>query len=297
MKYRLLKLMLMPLAYLPWRALYVLSDLIYLLLYRVAGYRRGVVRDNLARCFPDTDSRQLHDIERQFYRNFADNIVETIKLLHISDRAMASRMTFGDTGIIDSLLASGRSIVVYFAHTFNWEWAPSVSLHTALKPSAHCVFAQVYRPLRDRAFDRLMLDIRGRFGSHSFPKSSTLRDLLRLRRDGAVSITGFMSDQHPSHGDPGHLTTLLGRPTLMISGTETLARKLDMAVIYWDMSRTSRGHYHITTRLIAEHPADMAPGEITETYTRMLETTIRRDPALWLWSHKRWKHPVTPPQQ
>ena len=106
-----------------------------------------------------------------------------------------------------------------------------------------------------------------------------------------------MSDQHPSHGDPGHLTTLLGRPTLMISGTETLARKLDMAVIYWDMSRTSRGHYHITTRLIAEHPADMAPGEITETYTRMLETTIRRDPALWLWSHKRWKHPVTPPQQ
>lgn len=297
MKYRVMKTLLMPLAWMPLRALYVLSDIFYLLLYRIGRYRRDVVRDNLAKCFPDkTDSQRL-EIERQFYHNFADNIVETIKLLHISDAEMMRRMTFDNTGVIDRLMSSGRSIVVYFAHTFNWEWAPSVSLHTDIRPGEKYVFAQVYRPLRDKTFDRLMLDIRSRFGSRSLPKASVLRDLLRMRRDHIVSITGFMSDQHPSHGDPGHLTTLLGRPTLMISGTETLARKLDMAVIYWDMSRPSRGHYHITTRLITEHPADEPDGAVTETYTRMLEQTIRRDPALWLWSHKRWKHPITAPQK
>ncbi|MDO4319638.1 MAG: lysophospholipid acyltransferase family protein [Bacteroidales bacterium] len=297
MKYRLIKALVMPLAWMPFGVLYALSDLIYLLIYRIAGYRKGVVRDNLARCFPDKTDRERLDIERQFFRNFADNIVETIKLLHISDDEMRRRMKFDNDGLIDKRLSSGRSIVIYFAHTFNWEWAPSVTLHTAVKPDDKHVFAQVYRPLRDAAFDRLMLDIRSRFGSRSFPKSSTLRDLLRLRRDGAASVTGFMSDQHPSHGDPGYLTTLLGRPTLMISGTETLARKLDMTVMYWDISRPSRGHYHITTRLITDHPADEPDGSITETYTRLLEKTIRRDPSLWLWSHKRWKHPVTPQQK
>lgn len=292
MKYRLLKSLLTPVAWLPLGALYALSDLIYLLVYRIGRYRRGVVRGNLRKCFPDLGEDDLGRIERRFYRNFSDNIVETVKLLHVGDGEMRRRMTFENTEVIDNLLASGRSIVIYFAHTFNWEWAPSITLHTAMRPTDKCVYAQVYRPLRDKAFDRLMLDLRGRFGSHSFPKSSVLRDLLRLRQRGAVSITGFMSDQHPSHGDPGHPTTLLGQPTLMISGTEALARKLDMAVVYWDMSRPSRGHYHITTRLIAEHPGELPEGAVTETYTRMLEQTILRDPSLWLWSHKRWKHTV-----
>ena len=32
---------------------------------------------------------------------------------------------------------------------------------------------------------------------------------------------------------------------------------------------------------------------LTDLYARMLEDNIHENPALWLWSHKRWKHPVT----
>lgn len=292
MKLKAITLFLKSLAWLPLPVLYAISSFAALLLHRVVRYRVGVVRDNLSKCFPDQSAHERRRIERDFYRRFTDDVVETIKLLHISDAEMCRRVEFENVEIIDSLLSQGRSIVVYFSHTFNWEWAPSVTLHTALKPSADVVFAQVYRPLRDAAADAIMLRIRSRFGSESIPKANTLRRLIGLRRSGARSITGFMSDQHPSHGDPGHLTTLLGRPTLMISGTETLARKLDMAVIYWDMTRTSRGHYRLTTRLICTDPTSMPEGSITETYTRLLEDAIRRDPAGWLWTHKRWKHPV-----
>lgn len=288
----LLRAALTPLAILPLGALYALSDAGALILHRCVRYRRAVVRDNLRRAFPDKSDAELRGIERAFYRRFTDNAVETLKLMHISDREMLRRMEFVDTGIIDRLLDEGRSITVYFAHTFCWEWAPSITLHTRHKPSDRTVYAQIYRPLRSRSFDALMLRLRSRFGSRSLPKATALRELLRIRRDGALSVTGFMSDQHPSHGDPGHLTTLLGRPTLMITGTETLARKMGTAAVYWDTERPSRGHYRITTRLLADNAADTAPGELTEMYTRALETTICRDPALWLWSHKRWKHPV-----
>jgi len=290
---KMLKQLLYIPAHLPLGLLYVLSDAAAVILHRVARYRLSTVRGNLRACFPDMSPGELRDIERQFYRNFADSFVETLKLLHISDAEMKRRMEFEGIGIIDRLQAEGRSIAVYFAHFFNWEWAPSVSLYTALKPSAETVFGQVYRPLRSQNFDRLMLSLRSRFNSVCYPKASTLRHLVLASRKGIKTITGFMSDQHPSHGDRGYRTTLLGRPTMMITGTETLARKLGMAAIYWDMEKISRGRYKITVRMLAEHPSDLPEGELTERYTRALEQTVKRNPAIWLWSHKRWKYPVS----
>jgi KDO2-lipid IV(A) lauroyltransferase len=88
----------------------------------------------------------------------------------------------------------------------------------------------------------------------------------------------------------------LNQPTAFISGTETLARRLDMGVAYIDMYKPRRGHYRVVFRLLSDNIAETKPGEITECYARLLEETITRDPALWLWSHKRWKIPVTLPQ-
>lgn len=280
-------------ALLPLRALYVLADAAYFLIYKVVRYRRGVVRENLAKCFPELTPAQRLEIERRFYRNFADVAVETIKLLHISDDEMRRRMEFVDVDLIDRLVASGRDVAVYFSHCGNWEWAPSVTLHAAHHHGVD--YCQVYRPLRSRTFDALMLHIRRRFGSSSFPKATVLRDLIKLRRADVRTVTGFMSDQKPSHGDPTVVDLFLNRPTAFISGTETLVRKMGMAAIYWDMERLSRGHYRITCRLLDDGTLSFEKGSITRHYASMLQRTIRRDPAIWLWTHKRWKIPVELP--
>lgn len=283
------------LARLPWGAMRALSTATCFVLYRVARYRRRVVRDNLAACFPELTSEQRSEIESDFYRNFCDNIFETVKLAHISDAEMSERMEFHGVEIIEELLASGRSVIAYFSHCFNWEWATSVTLH--MDPNLDVAYGQIYRPLRNRWFDALMLRLRSRFGSTSIPKRTALRAMLEMRGRHQLSVTGFMSDQHPSHGDPTYVTTLLGRRTAMITGTETLGRRLGMAAVYWDMERTARGHYRITVRLLSADMQAEPPMAVTEAYTRMLETTIRRQPAIWLWTHKRWKHPVTTSNQ
>lgn len=292
-KYLPLKWLLGLLSRLPFGALYAVADVIYFILYYVVRYRVKVVKKNLRESFPEMTEREIDRTTREFFRNFADYFVETIKLNHISDEEMAGRMEFVDTEIIDRLMDEGRSIVVYFSHCGNWEWAPSITLHTRRKPDAGAVFAQVYRPLRNRFFDEYFLHLRSRFGSRSFPKSTVLRDLLTVRKSGLPSITGFMSDQKPSHGDVTHVVEFLNHPTAIITGTEQLARRLKMAVIYWDMEKLSRGHYRITTRLMAEDASLTGEYELTDTYASLLETTIRRNPSIWLWSHKRWKIPVT----
>ncbi|MEZ3575906.1 MAG: lysophospholipid acyltransferase family protein [Muribaculaceae bacterium] len=282
-------------AHLPLRVMYVLADIAFVLVYYVARYRRRVVDDNLAQCFPDMDQKARAAIRRQFYRNFCDTFVEAVKLLHISDKEICQRMQFENTALIDELLSQGKSVAVYFSHCGNWEWAPSVTLHTTHHQGVE--YCQVYRPLRNHAFDALMLRIRSRFGSLSFAKATVFRDLVHLKRDNVLTVTGFMSDQKPSHNDPTVVTMFLNRPTAFISGTETLARRMGLAAIYWDMEKTARGHYRITCRLLDDGTHAGEPGTLTRNYAAMLQDTITRNPAIWLWTHKRWKIPVTMPAQ
>lgn len=286
--------LLRPLAFLPLKCLYLLSDFIYFVLYYIIRYRKRVVDDNLRQCFPDMTAERRRAVSRLFYRNFADYIFETIKLFHISDREIKRRMVFENTEAIDRFVAQGRSVAVYFSHCGNWEWAPSITLHSHTD-GVRTAFCQVYRPLKNKAFDGLMLRLRSRFGSVSLPKSTVLRRLIALRRDGFVTVTGFMSDQKPSHGDPTLPLLFLGRPTAFITGTEELARRMKMAAVYWDMYKDSRGYYRIVTRVIADDVSETAPGDVTRVYASMLQQTIQRNPSIWLWTHKRWKIPVTLP--
>ena len=294
-KYRPLDWILKATAYLPLRVLYVLADITFVLMYYIIRYRRKVVDKNIIDSFPEKSRQEQQQTIRRFYRHFADYFFETLKLHHISDDEMRRRMTFDNIELIDSLLSQGRSVVAYFSHCGNWEWATSITLWTNHQPEKECVFGQVYRPLKNDWFDQYFLHLRSRFNSRSFPKSSVLRDLIRLHRSEIPTVTGFMSDQKPSHNDALHVVRFLNRPTAVITGTEVLARKLNMAVVYMDMEKHSRGHYHITIRLITEHPEQMPELSITDTYTRMLEESIRRPPHIWLWSHKRWKHKVSLP--
>ena len=151
--------------------------------------------------------------------------------------------------------------------------------------------------MTDEWFDEYMLRLRSRFNSLSFKKKTVLRDLLMLRRREIPSITGFMSDQKPSKGDESHIVKFLNHPSAIITGTEQVARKLDMVVVYLDMHKIKRGHYMVDIKLICEDTSSMEPMAITDTYVSLLEETIKRNPSIWLWSHNRWKHKVEMPNE
>lgn len=276
------------LAFLPLRVLYLVSYLLYIIIYRVVGYRRKVVRDNLTQCFPDKSVDELRKIERKFYRFFSDYIVETLKVLHISDTEMKQRMEFVDAEVVDRFTTQGRSVMLLLGHYGNWEWIPSLTMWCACPDNIQ--LGQVYRTLRNEWFDRFFLRLRSRFGTRGISKEVVLRTFLQFRRDGLVSLTGFMADQTPSINNIHHWTQFLGRPTAALSGFEAIAKRLDMAVVYVDVELVKRGHYRATFRLLEDNPTACPDYDITDRYMQAMEQTIRRAPHAWLWSHKRWKH-------
>ena len=273
-------------ALLPLRMLYLLSDMLYVFVYKLIRYRVRVVRRNLKAAFPDKTDAERKDIERRFYHHFSDYIVETIKLAHISRKELNERAFLINPELIDQLMDEGHPCVLLFmGHYGNWEWfCASDSFFRDAK------ICQVYRPLNDKAVDKLFVNLRNQFGARGIKKNDTIRDAFTLSKNKTRSCVVLVSDQTPSKANLHYWTSFLNQETPVLTGGERIAMKLNLPVVFGDVKRVSRGYYTVEFRLITDKPQETREFEITEQYTRVMEECILRDPAYWLWTHKRWKH-------
>lgn len=272
-------------AILPLRVLYVLSDILWPLMYYIVRYRRKLVRKNLNASFPEKTPTEIIRIEKQFYRHFCSYIVETIKIFHISDQEMQRRMKFTNMELLHPYIKEGHSFIVMLGHYGNWEWITSFGLSLP----QNLFVSQVYRKLKNKPFDRLMLKLRTRFGTINIEKNDTLRTIVKLMRSDKQAVIGFISDQKASRNNIHYWTTFLNQDTSVLTGAERIARQTGFLVAYMDVKRIKRGYYEAEMKLISDNPKSTEENEITEKYIRMMEQTIMRDPAYWLWTHNRWK--------
>lgn len=273
-------------ALLPMRVLYIFADILYIPLYYVIRYRLKVVRSNLKNSFPDKNQKQLRIIEKEFYHHFCDYFVETIKLLHITEAEIRDRISFNNMDIVKDLMKDDKSCIMFLGHYGNWEWVPSITLEF----TDGTLLGQIYRPLKNKAFDELFLKIRSRFGSISIAKNNTLRTILEFKKESKKVLIGFMADQTPSVANIHYWTNFLNQDTPVYTGVERIAKKTGFSVTYLDIIKTGRGRYTCDVKLITADPKSEPEFAITEKYIREMEKTILRHPSYWLWTHKRWKH-------
>ncbi|MDL2291735.1 lysophospholipid acyltransferase family protein [Bacteroides sp. OttesenSCG-928-F21] len=273
------------LSLLPFWLLYFLSDLFYFPLYYLIRYRRRVVRRNLETSFPEKSKAEIIAIEKKFYSFFCDYALETLKLLSISKKNMKRRMRFEGMDELHQTFAEGRSAAAYLGHYCNWEWISSLPL--SVDEGAIC--GQIYHRLRNAASDRLFLHLRGRMGAMSIPMNETLRQIITLHREDKRFVIGFIADQSPKPFNIHHWTNFLNQETPVFTGTERIVKKAGLVTYYAEVTRPKRGYYVCRFKKLVDNPKEYSDYEITDLYMRELEAMIRREPAYWLWSHKRWK--------
>ena len=274
-------------ALLPLKILYILSDILFFPMFYIVRYRRKLVYQNMKDSFPEKSEKEIRRMEKAFYHHFCDYIVETIKLLHISDKETRKRVKFHNTEALQEIVDNGGSCLMLLGHYGNWEFVPSVTL---LMRKGSVIFAQIYRPLKNKWFDRFFLKLRGRYHSECIAKQDTLRSILRYKSSDRPSITGFMADQTPSPANIHHWVNFLNHDTPVFTGVEKIAHKVGFSVFYFDVEKIKRGYYSVTIREISKNPKETEEFEITNKYMEMMETTILRAPEYWLWTHNRWKH-------
>lgn len=272
---------------LPFRVLYALSDALFYPLYYVVRYRRRVVRRNLVESFPEKTEEEIVHIEKQFYSFFCDYIVETLKQLSLSEKEIRRRMTFSGTDdlIRDMEREDKHYTFIYLGHYCNWEWIASMPYWFP----KDTVCGQIYHPLYNKAFDRLFLEMRSRYGAQCIPMKETLRKILEMRRRSNHVVVGFISDQAPKWNSIHHFTPFLHHDTPVFIGTEKLGRKLDAVIYFADVTRPRRGYYHCHLYRMVDNVEAVPEYQVTDVYMQHLEQMIHRAPQYWLWSHNRWK--------
>lgn len=272
---------------LPLRVHYAFADgILFPLMYHVLRYRREVVASNMAKAFPEKTEAERREMGKAFYHQFCDTIVETIYGYRCSDEEMRKRVAFEHFDEVNRLVDAAGGGIFMLAHFGNWEWMASIQQW--LTPGVKEL--NVYRQLKNRRMDALMLAIRGKRGGACVEKKRILREMVRYRAEHQPVTVGLLSDQAPRPEVTRTYTTFLHQRTGWLDGGEVLGRKFGYPVFYLFITRQQRGYYKVEMRTLATEPKNTAEGEITQAYADLLEQNIQCQPALWLWTHKRWKY-------
>lgn len=278
-------LVLIPLSKLPLFVLYWISDFVFLLFITIWPYRKKVIEENLRRSFPNKSDNELKNIKYKFYRHLADLMAESIKNLGISQKELLSRVSVENADILNHLAEKRRNLLLVGGHYGNWEWVITAQ---ALLFKQHAI--GLGKPLSNGFLDKKINELRGRFGMDIVHSGNYKNFISQDYPTGFAMLT--LSDQSPGDSLKSYWTQFLNQQTAVIYGAEQIAHHYDLAVVFFFLDKTKRGHYSMKLELICESPQGTIYGEITEKHTALLENQIQKKPEYWLWSHKRWKREI-----
>ncbi len=268
---------------LPMPLLYGLSSMMYALACHIVGYRKAVVIQNISRSFPEKNYAQVRDVVRRFYAGFTANFAEMVKSISIRPRKLDEKLTFIGLERLTGFVEEGKNVIACLGHCGNWE------MLNYMPQKLDCDMYAVYKPLKSKVANRLMIRLRSRFGMRMIEDSSVVRHILKKESPPAVYL--FLADQHPRKRDEKYRFKLLNQPAWHSPGVEKLARKTNSAVVYLYIlpCGDTRGHYWIVCSPLCAGAGETSEGEITRRYIEHLTENIEEAPHAWLWSHRRWK--------
>ena len=269
---------------LPFPLLYLFSDFVYFILFYCIGYRKKVILTNLRNAFPDKTDAEINVIFRSFYHYLCDLIFEVLKVLTISKKTMLKRCKFDpeSLALFSKYADEGKSVILVMGHLGNWEWAG----HPFSLLCRQQLYV-IYHPLANKRFDCFMHRMRSRFGTRMIAMRTAYKEMITHKNE--LTATVFIADQTPQP-ENAYWTTFLNQDTPIFKGTEIIAKKMNLPIVYSYIKREKRGYYTMFSSILTDNPAATADGEISEMHTRHLEQDIIANPETWLWSHRRWKH-------
>jgi KDO2-lipid IV(A) lauroyltransferase len=242
-----------------------------------------VVQDNLRLVFPEKSEKEIHRIEKDFFRHMCDMFLETVKTMNLSKEQVRKKYDVQNIEVLREL-EKDRSILIVCSHYANWEW--NVSINNYVKSKGYAV----YQKIGNAYFDKFIKRVRARWNTTLITQQQTVKTVVRDKRDGVIGIFGMVSDQSPQAHRAQYWADFMGIKVPIFNGAETMARKLDLAVVFLKVSKVKRGYYKAEFIPIAVSGKQTQENEITDTFLRLTEQQIREKPEHYLWTHKRWKH-------
>ncbi|WP_281323970.1 lysophospholipid acyltransferase family protein [Flavobacterium sp. IMCC34518] len=269
---------------LPFRLLYIFSDIVYFLVYRIVKYRKKTVKENLALALPHLSDEERFIIEKKFYHHMCDVFLEMIKTLNISKNEICKRFVFKNIEVYKELEKQGKSIAIVCSHYANYEWIISLNYYSEFSSYG------IYKQLKNPYFDKLVHKIRSRFNAKLVTTKKTIPTIIENSKNNILSVYGFASDQSPHIKSAFHWEKFMGIEVPVHTGAEMLSKRYNMNLVYLNTKKIKRGYYEATLETISTNPKEAPNYQLTDQYLKLLEKQIYEEPEYYLWTHRRWKY-------
>jgi KDO2-lipid IV(A) lauroyltransferase len=150
--------------------------------------------------------------------------------------------------------------------------------------------AIVARPVDFRPADRVLNELRQRYGGEIIPKQRGMRRVLAALSEG--KLVGILLDQNVDWYE-GAFVPFLGRTACTNKGLALLALRTGAPVVPMYNVRRPGGGY----RVVIEAPLELQVtgdkvrdvDDNTAKFSRVISRWIRAYPDHWFWFHRRWK--------
>lgn len=268
---------------LPFWLLYQLSNLLYVFLYHLIGYRKAVVQKNITLCGFATSPAEQKKVERKFYRFLCDLLLEAIKVKGMSKAQMMRRFSVTNPELLEDFAKQGKSVFVMTGHYANFEWLLALGYYVSLKPVA------IYAPLQNKYFDKYIKKVRSIHNAALVSRKNFADEFATSQRENKLTLVGFAADQSPQRKSKNYYRTFFGHKVPVFTGAERLGKRFDVPVVMAKVKRIKRGYYQTTFSVLAEHPNELPDYQITDAFYEALEEQIKEDPSQYFWTHNRFK--------
>lgn len=274
------------LQWLPLPILASLGDKLGRLLYKVARSRRRIALKNLALCFPDKTEAEREAIAQEHFAWLARSLLERAMLWWSPPERIKNLIQIeGDIELAErEYQTSGRPTMWLCPHFVALDVAGASILLCQKRPGA-----SIYQRQSNPVIDDLMKKGRLRFGNAEiFPRSDSVKPLFRaIKQEGR----GFFNLPDMDFGErDAAFVPFFGVPAATLLAPSRMARALNMVVQPVIAETLPKGQGWRIRYLPAMHGFPTADAEAdTLRLNQMIEHEILKQPAQYLWVHKRFK--------
>ena len=252
--------------------------------WRVVGYRRAVVLDNMTHAFGGEKSpKEIRELARAFYRNLGMTLMEFLAFPRFKRQDIKGMVDLQGMEHLQELIDLGKGGILVSGHFGNWE------LMGARIACQEVPISFIIKPQSNLKVDRFQNEIRHRAGIGTIRSGAQIKHMIRALRN--QELIGMLADQDA--GPDGFFTEFLGRTASVFRGPAYFAWKLDIPMLPAFIFRQPDGS-HVGRFMAPIHPdkswtEEEAVARLTRAHVKLLESAIREVPEQYFWIHRRWK--------
>ncbi len=251
--------------------------------YGCLAQQRALVEEHLETAFGPTLSRSTRDrIARGVFVNLGKNAFEWLVIERLPAKQLERLIDIQGIGYLQQAASHHRGIIAISGHYGNWELSPMRVATLGMKGGV------LARRLRYPEYERFLWTMRSRKGVTTFDRGSLKAVSAILRAD---QIIGMMADQDTDSLD-GVFVDFFGRPAYTPVGPAALSLLTGAPIVPCSTTRVGRRF-----RLVFDEPIVPTRSgdrmhdlhQLTQAWSRVVESHIRSHPDHWVWMHRRWK--------